>query len=109
MFPSKRNDTRLAQDWKRKDVHDLGPLSFNASRAACQDSVAHLMRAGNAWTPANAASSLNSSGVCPVLTISWKSLNSSPASVAVFPFNCVVIKDAEACEIAQPEPSNEIS
>ena len=43
---------------------------FSASMVACQPSVAHLMRAGNAWTPANAARSLISSGARPVVTIS---------------------------------------
>ena len=37
--------------------------------AACQPRVAHLMRAGNVWTPAKAARSLMSSGVSPVVTM----------------------------------------
>ena len=44
-----------------------------AFRAACHDRVAHLIRAGKAWTPANAPRSLMSSGSLPVVTISWNS------------------------------------
>ena len=47
---------------------------FIASIAACQPSVAHLMRAGKEWTPAKAARSLISSGAWPVVTMSWKFL-----------------------------------
>src|SRR5690606_621430 len=77
----------------------------NASSAACQASVAHLIRAGNACTPANAATSENSSGSRPVVTMSLNSSNNARASETVRPRTCVVINDALACEIAQPAPS----
>lgn len=41
----------------------------SASSAACQPNVAHLIRAGKACTPANAAKSLMSSGASPEVTM----------------------------------------
>ena len=45
----------------------------------------------------------------PVVTMLWNSWNIVSTSAAVLPFTWVVISEALACEMAQPEPSKEIS
>src|SRR5216117_832570 len=80
-----------------------GSLRFcNAACSACHARFAHLMRLGNARTPENAASLPGA--FAPPASISRKASNIVSASFSGFPFTASVISDAEAFEIAHPEP-----
>ena len=67
--------------------------------------MAHLTRAGNLCTPAKAESFLMPVSTCsPVVTI-WRTFSkTSLISSRFFPLSDSVSSDAEALEIAQPEP-----
>src|SRR5215208_5005206 len=79
----------------------------NAALSACHDRLAHLIRTGNSDTPPKAASfpsDAASFGSLVPVTSRRKRSKSSSASALVFPLTALVINDAEAREIAQPEP-----
>ena len=72
--------------------------------------MAHLTRIGNSCTPAKTASLPSSAAAVAAfegsaVTSSWNRSNSASASATVFPLRASVIIEAEAVEIAQPEPS----
>src|SRR3954465_14766001 len=96
-------------------LHSVETTAFGCSMAAfsaCHARLAHLTRTGYADTPLNAISFPKSSvfpgGKLPV-TRRWNFLNRTSASSRVFPAMAVVMRDAEAREIAQPAPSKETS
>ena len=69
------------------------------------------MRAGNSRTPAS-TDSLPRSAVGPAwsdVIIAWNLSNSSRACSTVLPLSASVISDADAFEMAQPEPWNATS
>src|SRR5690606_24293001 len=80
----------------------------SAPISACHDNVAHLMREEYSFTPSNSLSLPRwfscVSGSRSPFTISWNSPKSSLASLTGLPFNCVVISDELALEMAQPLP-----
>ena len=70
--------------------------------------MAHLTRTGNSETPEKTASLPSSArfpfaGDRPVTSL-WNWSKSVSASALVLPFRLCVIRDAEALEIAHPEP-----
>ena len=73
----------------------------------CQASVAHFTRIGYALTPAKTASFPRASGsgraFSPVTTW-WNAWKRSWASSTVLPMSTSVRVEAEAVEMAQPEP-----
>src|SRR5262249_31106970 len=78
-----------------------------AARSVCQASVAHFTRMGNSRTPENTTSfpSRSGSGSAPSsVSRRWNARNSRSTSARLFPFRLSVIIDAEALEMAQPEP-----
>src|SRR4051794_14221370 len=83
-----------------------------AALRACHARLAHLTRTGYADTPLNAISfprSSASAGGNEPVTRRWNLWNRASASLRVFPEIAVVIKEAEAREMAHPAPSNETS
>src|SRR4029450_5308656 len=88
---------------------------FSAELTVCQARLAHLTRAGNLHTPERIVSLPTPLPPCgPFLSASPVSIlctlsKSSLASASVLPFNSAVIIDAEAFEIAQPDPWKLIS
>src|SRR5262249_51078580 len=90
-------------------VETVSCAPLRAARSACQARVAHLTRAGYAETPPNTESLPRSdrspqSALTRPVTMSWNLSNSFSISALVLPFTLCVIMDAEALEIAQPEP-----
>src|SRR4051794_25810224 len=83
----------------------------NAARNACHARVAHFTRTGNSETPEKTASlpSASASAACCPVTTLWNSSNICSTSSVFLPFKAWVIMEAEAFEIAQPEPWNDIS
>src|SRR5439155_11467362 len=79
-------------------------LPSTAATTACQGRIAHFTRAGNLCTPANTASLPTPPSLLPVVTISCTLSNRAFTSVFVLPFNVSVRIDADAFEMAQPEP-----
>ena len=70
---------------------------------ACQARVAHLTRLGKSRTPVSTASLPMSAGISLLpVTMSWNRPNRASASSRRLPLRAVVIRDAEAVEIAQP-------
>ena len=73
-----------------------------------------MTRTGNSRTPSNTANFPNC-GPAAALTdgspviISWNDRNIVSTSAFVFPFTASVIKEAEAFEIAHPDPSKWMS
>src|ERR1022692_3116685 len=89
-------------------VEAMSSCPFKIVSSVCHASVAHLTRAGNWRTPEKTASlprpapsALTSGG--PVRR-SWNFPYSVSASARLLPFTESVMIDAEAFEIAQPEP-----
>ena len=81
-----------------------------AARSACHAREAHFTRDGNSRTPAKASSfstRSSPSGIdaCSSVTSRWNAEATRSISARVWPFRQSVIIDAEACEIAQPEPT----
>src|SRR5947208_746239 len=87
-------------------VDTTSPRASAAARSAYHASVAHLTRTGNWRTPASTESlprsSTGASG--DAVTVRWKRSNSASASATVFPFTLSVMSDADAFEMAQPDP-----
>ena len=81
--PRARNAARARRDWRTSPATD-NP-GHRRTPSAC---------------PARGASGLGSPA-----TRSWKRVNRSRASARVRPFTLVVMSDADACEMAQPDPS----
>src|SRR5207244_5980253 len=77
-------------------------LFCSAACSACQARFAHLMRLGNARTPENAASLPGA--LAPPASMSRNASNISSASPIRLPLTASVINEADALEIAQPEP-----
>ena len=90
-----------------------GLSAASADFSVCHASDAHFTRTGNSRTPANAASlpmdSSSTGWPTGVVTIAWKRSNNEIALLIVPPLTASVISDAEAFEIAQPDPSNEMA
>src|ERR1700720_806364 len=121
--PLRALDIRLGSGWVRIEVERISvhlfysvftvaPGLFSAASSACHDNVAHLTRAGYAFTPVNGSSrsisSANGSGRSgpgsPPVARAWNCANRARASATVLPFSTSVISDAAAVEIAQPRP-----
>src|SRR5262249_1686871 len=85
----------------------------SGARTGCQGRVAHLIRLGNSRTPAKTASlpsvSVGSASAGAPVTIAWKRPNKACASATALPWSCAVIMDADALEMAHPEPWNAMS
>src|SRR5439155_3850322 len=79
-------------------------LPSTAATTACQGRIAHFTRAGNLCTPANTASLPTPSLLLPVVTRSCTLSNNAFTSALVFPLSVSVRMDADAFEMAQPEP-----
>src|SRR5438093_13011551 len=79
-------------------------LPSTAATTACHGKIAHFTRAGNLCTPANTANLPRPSLLLPVVTISCTLSNSAFTSAFVLPFNESVRIEADAFEMAQPEP-----
>src|SRR5260221_5484861 len=77
-------------------------LFWSAACNACQARFAHLMRLGNARTPENAASLPGA--FAPPVSMSRKAWNIASASDLGLPLTASVMSDADAFEIAHPEP-----
>src|SRR5712691_2864235 len=88
-------------------VETVWPGASKAAFRVCHDRLAHFTRTGNSDTPENTASlprvSASAGSSVPV-TRRWKRPNSSSASWRVLPFTAVVMSDADALEMAHPEP-----
>src|SRR6516162_2260808 len=88
-------------------------LPARALRMVCHARVAHLTRAGNSEIPEKTASfpspELSLFAKSLPVTRSWKVSKRASASACVLPFNVSVRMDAEAVEIAQPDPRKLIS
>src|SRR5918994_6844025 len=84
-------------------------LPFNAAFIVCQAKLAHFTLAGNLHTPDNIfslprrSSSSSSTPISPV-SILWTLSNTLSASASDLPFSSVVIIEADALEMAQPDP-----
>src|SRR5213594_4309861 len=92
----------------RYSVETLLPSPLSALRSACQLRLAHFTRVGNSRTPDNTASLprpsvLTASDVSDV-SMRWTPSNSRSASAVVFPFKLSVIIEADAREMAHPDP-----
>src|SRR5215467_3556009 len=91
----------------RYSVVTGSPWPWSAARSVCQGSVAHLIRIGNSRTPVRTSSrpgraeaSAGRSSVSMALNCS----TAAAASLTVFPLSAAVIIEAEALEMAQPDP-----
>ena len=89
-------------------------LPCSAARSVCQASVAHFTRTGNSRTPAKTASLPSPRRPAPASPDRRSRAGGSARTSArprprVLPFTLSVISDAEAVEIAQPEPSKATS
>src|SRR4029450_11375349 len=82
-----------------------------AARSAYHASVAHFTRIGNWRTPASTDSFPTSPTGLSIeeVTMRWKRSNSALTSSTVLPLTTSVISDADAFEIAQPDPSKDAS
>src|SRR5262249_55473948 len=86
----------------------LPTSSLIAGRSPGEARLAHLTRDGYSRTPEKTASlprsstSRSTSGAA--VTIAWKASKSASTSPSVWPLTLSVIIDAEAFEIAQPDP-----
>src|SRR5215510_9508819 len=101
-------DLRPIDGRHRYSVVTGSPWPCSAARSVCQGSVAHLIRIGNSRTPARTASrpgraegsAEDRSSVSMALNCS----TAAAASLSVFPLSAAVIIEAEAFEMAQPDP-----
>src|SRR6266699_5092011 len=94
--------------WAGYSVDTVPCLPSSEACNVCQARVAHLTRTGNLETPEKTASLPSSArvpfaGDWPVTSL-WNWSKSLAASALVLPFTLCVIMDAEAVEIAHPEP-----
>src|SRR3990170_282128 len=94
-------------------VETVSFLSSNAARKVCHGNVAHFTLTGNSRTPEKTASFpssplSNTVSMSPV-TRRCNLSKSISASARVFPFMLAVISEADALEIAHPEPWKLIS
>src|SRR5207249_8813714 len=83
-------------------------LPARAAWTVCHGNVAHLMRLGNSRTPAKTASLSSRPATSPSDPFSVSMVRNRPnvssAADTVLPLRAAVIIDAEALEMAQPEP-----
>src|ERR1043166_4251935 len=95
---------RIGHEYHSVETASL--FSWSAACSACQASVAHFTRVGNSHTPEK-TTSLPKSSASPAfpITRSRKRLKIDSTSWTDLPLRLSVITDAEAFEIAQPEPS----
>src|SRR5437016_5239805 len=106
-----------AATWGSRYSVETEPVAGDkAACNACHARVAHLMREGKARTPSSAASlpRLETSAGSVFtpgsrVTMATNRWNRFSASRWGFAFTACVISEAEAREIAQPEPSNATS
>src|ERR1035441_448446 len=96
--------------WQSRVVHSVltGSVSpvLKADFSVCHAKVAHLTRAGESRTPQKTTSLPRSWLTAEsVVSNSWNLSSSLSASARVLPLRLSVISDAEAVEMAHPEPS----
>src|SRR5215831_10842611 len=101
-------DLSLIDGRHRYSVVTGSPWPWSAARRVCQGSVAHLIRIGNSRTPSKTASrpgraEASAAGRSSV-SIALNCSMAAAASPTVFPLSAAVIIEAEALEMAQPDP-----